>query len=484
MAEIIVKQSPIAAFLNELPGLIMQYKQMQWAQEGRALEMEERRSVKAQGVLLKEYYDKKAEIRQSEAAYDSYTNLSPSDISQGGADLLNIIDEQNNIDMDAITSNLDSLNDYQSDLRAGLSGLKDQAETLKEMQMDFAGANKVLEQHEYEAFQEHALMALEEGGLGWETTAGADKEYYKTDPTTRYLKAMQVTEKMKSDEDTGAKGNYAILQSMYTLGEKEDLGDLVERLTYEDASGNEIEPSEEVIAAIQRMAIQPSYDDFVTNLNAYPAEAGGDLIRDELISNPNTAMIFNNLQQNVKAMDTLDLELAGINEPDQATNLDQFVSNIAGISNKDALFGLYDQAIEGMDPSQHEPFFNALEAQLGGGDLGAAYMEFKGFAGGGNYSDEELDSLKYQKDFGNLQLEILGEEGVAELSRSYSPLDIERLETVEDRMELPPLSTSAQPEYNMPAENVNVALERLDRIARLTDLSSQAYQEYLDQTGE
>ena len=51
-------------------------------------------------------------------------------------------------------------------------------------------------------------------------------------------------------------------------------------------------------------------------------------------------------------------------------------------------------------------------------------------------------------------------------------------------MELPPLSTSAQPEYNVPAENVNVALERLDRIARLTDLSSQAYQEYLDQTGE
>ena len=448
------------------------------------LSMDMRKAATAQQILLKEYYDKKAEVKQTEKMFDQYDNLKPSDVSQGGRDLISIVDKQNNIDMNAITSNLDMLSSYQSELQSGLGELKGQAQALKEMQMDFAGANRVLEPHEYEAFQEHALKALEEGGLGWETTAGADVEYYKKDPTTRFAQAMQITEKMKSDEDTGAKGNYAILQSMYTLGEKEDLGDLVERLTYEDASGNEIEPSEEVIAAIQRMAIQPSYDDFVTNLNAYPAEAGGDLIRDELISNPNTAMIFNNLQQNVKAMDTLDLELAGINEPDQATNLDQFVSNIAGISNKDALFGLYDQAIEGMDPSQHEPFFNALEAQLGGGDLGAAYMEFKGFAGGGNYSDEGLDSLKYQKDFGNLQLEILGEEGVAELSRSYSPLDIERLETVEDRMELPPLSTSAQPEYNMPAENVNVALERLDRIARLTDLSSQAYQEYLDQTGE
>ena len=448
------------------------------------LSMDMRKAATAQQILLKEYYDKKAEVKQTEEMFDQYDNLKPSDVSQGGRDLISIVDKQNHIDMNAITSNLDMLSSYQSELQSGLGELKGQAQILKEMQMDFAGANRVLEPHEYEAFQEHALKALEEGGLGWETTAGADVEYYKKDPTTIFAQAMQITEKMKSDEDTGAKGNYAILQSIYTLGEKEDADDLVERLTYEDASGNEIEPSEEVIAAIQRMAIQPSYDDFVTNLNAYPAEAGGDLIRDELISNPNTAMIFNNLQQNVKAMDTLDLELAGINEPDQATNLDQFVSSIAGISNKDALFGLYDQAIEGMDPSQHEPFFNALEAQLGGGDLGAAYMEFKGFAGGGNYSDEGLDSLKYQKDFGNLQLEILGEEGVAELSRSYSPLDIERLETVEDRIELPPLSTSAQPEYDMPTENVNVALERLDRIARLTDLSSQAYQEYLDQTGE
>ena len=474
MAEIIVKQSPIAAFLNELPGLIMQYKQMQWAQEGRALEMEERRSLRAQEILLKEYYDTKAEVRQSEAAYDQYTNLSPSDISQGGADILNIIDEQNNINMDAVTSNLNTLNAYQADLRAGLSGLKDQAETLREMQMDFAGGNRVLEQHEYEAFQEHALTALEEGGLGWQTTAGADEEYYKTDPTTRYLKAMQVTERMKSDEETAGKGNYAILQSMYTLGENEDIGDLSERLSYTDAAGKVVEPSEEILAAVQRMALQPSYEEFITNLNAYPASAGGDFIRAELRNNPNTAMIFNNLTQNYNAIQTLDNELAGINETPQATNLDQFVSNISGISNKEALFGLYDQAITGLDPSQHEPFFNALEAQLGGGDLGAAYMEFKGFAGGGgNYSDEELNRLKYQKDFGDLQLEILGQEGVDALREELDPEGLRR-----DQM------GRIHAGWETPAEDLNVSLEKLERIARMTDLSSQAYQEYLDQTGE
>ncbi len=44
---------------------------------------------------------------------------------------------------------------------------------------------------------------------------------------------------------------------------------------------------------------------------------------------------------------------------------------------------MYDQFTTGLDPSQHEQFFNAMEAELGLGDLGPAYMEFKGFAGGG-----------------------------------------------------------------------------------------------------
>jgi len=403
MARMVVEKSAIAAFLDELPGLIMQYKQMQWAQEERALEREERKAAVTQEILLKEYYSKKAEVKQTEAMYDKYSNLSPSDVSQGGADIINIIDEQNNIDMGAVTKNLNTLSSYQSDLQSGLGELKDQAQTLKEMQMDFAGANKVLEPHEYEAFQSHALKALEEGGLGWDTTAGADKAYFETDPTIRSLKAMQISEELKSDQDTGAKGNYAILQSMYTLGEGEDTDDLVDRLTYQDATGNEVKPSAEVVATIQRMAIQPSYDDFITNLNAYPAEAGGDVIRAELIANPNTAMIFNNLNQNVKAMQSLDDELAGLNQAPEQNNLDQFVSNISGITNKQALFGLYDQFTSELDPSMHEPFFNAMEAELGGIDLGASYLDYKGFAGGINANsipNIEIDSALRSLDEG------------------------------------------------------------------------------------
>ena len=343
------------------------------------LSMDMREAESARNILVKEYYDKKAEVRQTEDAFDEYSNLKPSDVSQGGRDLISIVDKQNKIDMDAITQNLTTLSTYQSSLESSLGELSGQAQTLQEMKMDFAGANRVLEPHEYEAFQEHALTAIDEGGLGWSTTAGADVEYYKTDPTARYAQALQMTERMQKTAKTGAEGHYAILQAIYTPGEDEDTGDLADKLTYE-VGGREIEPSEEVVSAIQSMAGQSvGYDDFLTNLNAYPAAAGGDVIRAELASNPNTAQLFNNLKRDADLITTLDNELAGINEPDEVTDFENFVSDISGVTNPEALFSLYDQAIVGKDPALHDQFFNAIEAQLGGIDAGEAYMTFKGF---------------------------------------------------------------------------------------------------------
>ena len=204
MAQIVLERSAIADFLDELPSLLLQYKQLEYAQEERALDREERKATVTQGILLKEYYDKKAEIKTTEAIYDQYDNLKPSDMSQGGADIISIVDEQNNINMQAVTQNLNTLSTYQSELETGLSNLRGQAQILKEMQMDFAGTEGVLQQHEYEEFREHALKAMEEGGLGWETTAGADVEFYKKDPTTRQLEAMKVTEHMQKEARTGA----------------------------------------------------------------------------------------------------------------------------------------------------------------------------------------------------------------------------------------------------------------------------------------
>ena len=397
MGQIVAERSALADFLDELPSLLLQYKQMEYAQEERALEREERKASVAQQILIKEYYDKKDEIRTTEKVFDQYDNLKPSDISSGGGatDLMSIVDKQNNIDMNAITQNLNALGTYQSELESSLGQLKGQAQTLKEMQMGFAGPEGVLQQHEYEAFQEHALKALEEGGLGWSTTAGADVEYYKKDPTTRQLQAMQISERMKSDHEKAGGGDYSIFQHMMTLGESEDLEDLADRLEIKDEAGKTIHrPSEKSLMLLQNMILQTNFEDFVTGIETYPSDRGGDELRADIGSNFNLARLYSNISRNMKAIQTLDTELAGINETPLETELNQFTSNISGVTNKQALFGLYDQFTTGLDPSQHEQFFNAMEAELGGIDLGASYMEFKGFAGGGDtiaIPDIEID---------------------------------------------------------------------------------------------
>ena len=181
------------------------------------------------------------------------------------------------------------------------------------------------------------------------------------------------------------------------MGEGEDADDLIERLTYGDpVTGDEIEPSEEIVVAIQNMIGQSyTYEAFLANLNRYPAEGGGDLIRAEFLANPNIGQVFNNLKTDADLITTLDNELAGINETDQETDLENFVSSISGITNKTALFGIYDQAVEGKDPALHGQFFNALEAQLGVEDIGEEYMEYRGLP--------SLVPEPEEKDVGSLQ---------------------------------------------------------------------------------
>jgi len=393
MAQIVVEKSPIADFLDELPGLLMQYKQMQWAQEERSLEREDRKAATAQQILIKEYYDKKAEVRTTEKVFDQFDNLSPSDVSSSGgsAELLSIVDKQNNIDMDAITQNLNALGTYQSELESSLGELRGQAQTLQEMQLDYAGPEGVLEQDEYEEFRKHALTAMDEGGLGWTTTAGADVGFYKTDVTTRQIAARNQAKDMKADLEGDAAGQYAILQGVFTATEDYDADDMMDALTYVDAAGNEIEPSEEVIGAIQRLAGQSlTYDNFMDNLAAFPSEGGGDYIRAELMMNPQINLVYNDLQKNYKAINVLDNKLAGINDAPIETNLNIFIDEISNVTNPKVLFGLYDEAIKGQDIDfENDPFFDAVEAQLGVIDASDAYLKHKGF---GDEPIEELDS--------------------------------------------------------------------------------------------
>ena len=398
MARIVVEESALGRFLDELPSLILQYKQLQYAQEERALERQERKAATTQGILLKEYYDKKAEVRQTEAMFDKYSNLSPSDVSPGGADIVNFIDEQNNIDMDAITQNLDALGTYQSGLESSLGELRGQSQILQEMQLDYAGPEGVLEQDEYEEFRKHALTAMDEGGLGWTTTAGADVGFYETDVTTRQIAARNQAKDMKADLEGDAAGQYEILRGVFTATEDYDADDMIDALTYVDPlTDNTVEPSEEVIGAIQRLVSQNlTYDNFMDDLAAYEKGAGGDYIRSELITNPQINLVFDDIQNNYKAINVIDNKLASINDTPGETALNIFIDEISNVTNPKVLFGLYDEAIKGQDIDfENDPFFDAVEAQLGVIDASEAYLEYKGLGSG--YVEDDLDKLSDNK---------------------------------------------------------------------------------------
>ena len=185
---------------------------------------------------------------------------------------------------------------------------------------------------------------------------------------------------MKADLEGDAAGQYEILRGVFTATEDYDADDMMDALTYVDKAGNEIEPSEDVIGAIQRLAGQSlTYDNFMDNLAAFPSEGGGDYIRAELMTNPQINLVYNDLQKNYKAINVLDNKLAGINDTSVETNLNIFVDEISDVTNEKVLFGLYDEAVKGQDIDfENDPFFEAVEAQLGVIDASEAYLKHKG----------------------------------------------------------------------------------------------------------
>ena len=103
------------------------------------LSMEMREAESARGVLLKEYYDKKSEVAKTEEMFDKYRAMDPDYKSQGAVDMINIVDNQNKIDISAVTQNLDALTTYQGELQSELTNLESQASVFREIKNKFAG---------------------------------------------------------------------------------------------------------------------------------------------------------------------------------------------------------------------------------------------------------------------------------------------------------------------------------------------------------
>lgn len=490
MAQVVVEKSALASFLDELPSLIMQYKAMQWQQDQSILDRRYQEEVKKEErnwqtslMLLKDSRAMANEARKDlSKKINDYSDIVGSipNISSDAQSIINSSYEGDITNSTSIVEHYDNktavLQNEVYNIDKALLNLKNQGNILRQLQSDYAGANKVLEPHEYEQFQIDALKPIDEGGLGWETTAGADRVYYKTELSARYARALQVTNQLKSDFEKTGRGDYAIMQSLLQSAEGEGLEDLADKLTYKDSEGNIIHrPTTSSLSLLQNLALQTNFKDFVSSIETYPSELGGDQLRSDIESNPNLARIYLNISKNSAAINVLNRELIGPEDDGTGSNYDRFIDEISGVSNQKALFGLYDKYTQGLDPAEHAQYFNAIELASGSSDLFPAYSEFKGIPIAGGIQPETQERLSPRERFdagltggGLFKHGAKGEEPMLNLAGGFLPVpNIEWFLDQEDTLR--PSADMPDVPFAIP-EALNVSLDKLSKIN---------YEEYL-----
>ena len=169
----------------------------------------------------------------------------------------------------------------------------------------------------------------------------------------------------------------------------------------------------------------------MSNIYRLP-ETERDLILNELSNNSNLNLYYGNLERDWNQIRNLDNELAGINDKPETNNLNAFIDSIEGVTDETTLFRMYDTYTQNLDPAElakNDPYFAALELNTDK-DLGAGYMEYKGFAGGaGTETDvitaRDLDLGPYQDDSGNLSAGLIYDA----LDRIGDPTTLEALQS-------------------------------------------------------
>lgn len=324
-------------------------------------------------------------IATTEESFKEYNKLNSEDMTGAFPALLDeykTVDGNERLDLQNIKKNITALRGFNRQQTQALTELKGQEGEYNQIRGMFAGSNKILQPHEYYAnpdddiqqMQEYLLSPEEEGGLGWTTTAGADRAYEEVNPVQREQWVVANTDRYKKPLAAGAEGSYLSLRSIFTAAEEdgefvEDSEDLADRL------GN-FTP-EQVTALRQMFGQQVDYDDFVTNLYAMPADMGGEALRAALQANPNTTHVWHNLIRDVTAIEALDNEMEGIVIPEGESIVNTFIDSIVGITDKGVLFRLFDEysgQIAATDEDAHAQLFSAIEGQVGEEDLWDEYI--------------------------------------------------------------------------------------------------------------
>jgi len=334
-----------------------------------SLQEESRKTDRAQDVMLKEYYSKQEEVAAYEKMYDEYSNLSPQDISPGGKDLVSIVNDQNEIDMGQINESILKLNEYKSELSAGLQNISKQQSDFKQYESTYWGENKMLQPHEYEQMKEFALKSIDDGGLGYSNTAGFDRAYEAIPGSTREAQAITMSDNIsKSLKETSA-DKLSIIKGALT---KTKDNDPMKTLTYVH-NKKTYKPSEAIVNELVNIASQVTTpEEFMDAIYQAEQVGVGNPMLDFLRTNKRLAKAFSTMEDNVLSLNALSDELAGILPEEKVSEMAEFASSVEGITDTDLLFQMFEESAQGKTQKEYQDYFAVLETELGQ-DLGEAY---------------------------------------------------------------------------------------------------------------
>ena len=340
-------------------------------------EMDHDKEMKNIDVLWNLYDRKQEQYDQAlKTLNTTYPGLGQEFITSGGKKLANDAVRDKETNLEALVKDIDVL-------RQNIGNLEDKQAVLAQQELvfdkkigDFWGVNEVLQEHEMKQFEEYALTKDDPEtpevveGLGWETTAGARKAYRDVGSPMEIMKyTREQTDVLKADAEAASDTNYAVLTSQFTPGTDEDFDDVVDRLSYEDASGNTIEVDKEVALEVGNMLAQNTKDQFFTTLSLHPDER----VRDILETNPNLNQAFSNLGSELSKVQQLEDELVGKTPEGR---FDQFSETVGQMGNKEAAFKFFQENVSGItDLELHGSYFQILENKFGE-DLGTQYDEW------------------------------------------------------------------------------------------------------------
>ena len=334
--------------------------------------MEHEKEMTNISVLQDLYTRKQEEYDQAVKMLDEdYPGLPSEFKTSGGEKLRDDVYLDNKTNLEALNENIKIIGSNVRNLRDKRTTLEQQGQVFNQEMENFWGVNKALQEFEMKKFEEYALKeddstTPEVEGLGWKTTAGARKAYRALgDPMTMQNYATTQTDALKAEADLASDTNYAVLQSQLTAADKEDLGDVADRLSYEDADGNEIEVEEEVVIAAKNLLGQNTKDQFFNMLERHPDPRVKDLFE----TNPNLNQSFFNLGEEIGKVRVLENELRGVTPEGR---LDEFTEYIGRFGTKEAAFEFYTGSIQGLPMDKHEEYFQILENQFDE-DLGDQY---------------------------------------------------------------------------------------------------------------